>query len=136
MTLHDPNGTLSSVLTRWSKWFVVLALVLATGGHWALLQSVAWVGMAVNYSRTEPVAVAFQKTFGGEYPCELCKLVKKGKAAEQKNELQKLETKFDFCAVTGTCGLFPPRPFRHFDPLAERASTRADAPLPPPPRAA
>jgi hypothetical protein len=92
--------------------------------------------MAVNYSQSEPVAVAFKKTFGGDYPCQLCKLVKEGKASEQKHDLQKLEAKFDFFADAGTCGLFPPRPFRHFYPTTEGATTRADAPIPPPPRSA
>jgi hypothetical protein len=122
------------VFVRWSKWFVVLALVIATGGHWALLQSAAWVGMAVSFSRTDTVAVAFEKTFGGNHPCELCKLVKQGKAAEQKREMQKLETKFDFFAMASTCSLFPPKPFRHFAPSTECAVTRADQPVPPPPR--
>ena len=114
---------------------MVLALVLVTGGHWALLQSAAWIGMAVSYSQSETVAVAFKKTFGGEYPCELCKLVKEGKAAEQKGERQKFETKFDFFAMAGTCGLFPPRPFRHFHPIPARADVRNAAPPLPPPRA-
>jgi hypothetical protein len=124
------------VFIRWSKWFVVLALVIVTGGHWALLQSAAWVGMAVNYSKVDSVSVALEKTFDGKHPCNLCKLVKKGKAAEQKRDFQKLETKFDFLTVAGTCGLFPPRPFRHFTPVTEHADARVETPRPPPPRAA
>jgi hypothetical protein len=33
---------------------VVLALMVSIGLHWALLQSVAWVGMVVRYSRRLP----------------------------------------------------------------------------------
>ena len=121
---------------RWSKWLVVLALVIVTGGHWALLQSAAWVGMAVNFSKSHSVSVALEKTFDGKNPCNLCKLVKKGKAAEQRRDLQKLEAKFEFLAVAGTCGLFPPRPFRHFTPQTERAVARVETPPSPPPRAA
>ena len=115
---------------------MVLALVIVTGGHWALLQSAAWVGMAVNYAQSEPVSVALEKTFDGKHPCNLCKLVKKGKAAERKHAFQKLEAKFEFLTVAGTCGLFPPRPFRHFNPQTERADARVETPRPPPPRAA
>ena len=124
------------VFARWSKWCVVLALVIVTGGHWTLLQSAAWIGMAVNYSKSDPVSVALEKTFDGKHPCQLCTLVKKGKAAEQKHNFQKLDIKFEFLTVAGTCGLFPPRPFRHFTPQPERVDSRADSPLLPPPRVA
>jgi hypothetical protein len=136
LTPRHANLTHTSLFGRWSKWFVVLALVLVTGGHWALLQSAAWVGMAVTYSQTDTVSVAFKKTFGGEFPCELCKLVKQGKAADQEREMQKLETKFDFFANAGTRGLFPPKPIRHFQFSSESAPPRVDAPILPPPRAA
>ena len=92
--------------------------------------------MAVRYSQHEPVRVALQKTFDGKHPCQLCRMVKAGKAAEQKQELQKLELKLEFLPVAGTCGLFPPRPFRHFTPQSEPAVALAHAPPPPPPRAA
>jgi hypothetical protein len=125
-----------AVFTRWSKWPVVFALVLVTGGHWALLQSIAWVGMTVNYAKCDSFEVALQKTFDGQHPCRLCKLVKQGKASEQKRDLQKLEIKFDLISVAGACGLFPPRPLRHFQTLSEHGDARARAPLLPPPRAA
>ena len=124
------------VLLRSGKWLTVLALIVAIGGHWALLQSAAWVGMAVKFSKTDSVSVALQKTFDGKHPCPLCKLVKSGKASEQKRDLQKIETKFDFQLVAGSCGLFPPRPIRHFTPASEHADASRAAPLLPPPRAA
>jgi len=124
------------VFARWSKCLVVLALVVVTGGHWVLLQSAAWVGMTVSYAQSDSFEVALKKTFDGKHPCNLCKFVKHGKASEQKHDLQKVQVKFDFDRIAGTCGLFPPRPFRHFTPQAERADTCADAPLLPPPRAA
>ena len=130
-TLHH-----AFVFARWGKWFVVLALVSVTGGHWAFLQSAAWVGMALSYSKCDSMTVALEKTFDGKHPCQLCKLVKAGKAAEQRHDFQKLETKFDFLFVAGTCGLFPPRPFRHFTPQPQRAELLAQSPLLPPPRTA
>ena len=62
---------------RLSKWLVVVLFVLATGGHWALLQSVAWVTMAARYSQDSVLAEVLEKTFDGHHPCELCKLVQK-----------------------------------------------------------
>ncbi|HEY0549306.1 MAG TPA: hypothetical protein VGF13_06855 [Verrucomicrobiae bacterium] len=119
---------------RGGKWLVVLALVITTGGHWFLLQSAAWVGMAVSYSQSDSFATALKKTFDGDHPCNLCKMVKAGKASEKKRDLERLDVKFEFTFAAGTSGLFPPRPIRHFTPQTERAHARADAPLPPPPR--
>lgn len=115
---------------------MVLALVVVIGGHWALLQSAAWVGMAVNFSKQESLATALQKTFDGRHPCKLCKIVKAGQSSEQKRDLQKLGVKFEFLAVAGSCGLFPPGPIRHFALSPERARASRAAPLLPPPRAA
>ena len=124
------------MLLRGGKWLTVCALVILIGGHWFALQSAAWLGMAVNFSKTESVSVALQKTFDGQHPCKLCKIVKAGKSAEKKRDLQKLEVKIDLQLVAGSCGLFPPRPIRHFTPVSEQADSLVRAPLPPPPRAA
>src|SRR5579862_7775337 len=44
------------------KWLMVLSLCAALGLHWAALQSVAWVGMLVSYSRSGSVASAIANT--------------------------------------------------------------------------
>lgn len=124
------------MLLRGGKWLTVCALVVLIGGHWFALQSAAWLGMAVSFSKTESVSVALQKTFDGKHACKLCKIVKAGKAAEKKQDLQKLEVKIDFQLVAGSCGLFPPRPIRHFTPQSERADSLSLTPPLPPPRAA
>lgn len=111
-------------------------LVLATGGHWFFLQSIAWVQMTVNFARQDTLTVALQKTFDGQNPCDLCKMVKRGKAAEEKREKQMPQLKFDFQLVTGSCELISPRPIRPCTPFFARAPQRGDAPAIPPPRAA
>ena len=50
---------------RLFKWLVAGLLILTIGGHWAVLQSVAWVGMAVSYSQNASFKEALQKTFDG-----------------------------------------------------------------------
>ncbi len=122
---------------RLGKLLVVLFLIVSVGGHWALLQSFAWVTMFIDYSRTAPIAEAVSKTFNGENPCGLCKMVKKGKASEEKQEAIKVKTKVDFWIAANEAQLLP-------SALAERASTvhrdslssRADSPPIPPPRRA
>jgi len=122
--------------SRIGQWLVVVALVVATGGHWALLQSLAWVGMAVSFSQSEPLPVALKKTFDGAHPCNLCKFVAEGKKAEKHQPLLKLETKLDFFCVRGALAVFPPElaVFSSDDSLF--APLRAEAPPGPPPRLA
>ena len=85
---------------KFTKIAVVCALVGAIGGHWAVLQSVAWIGMAVSYSQNATLKEALVKTFDGKHPCKLCKAVQDGKSAEKKPDAQKVETKLDFFLVS------------------------------------
>jgi hypothetical protein len=124
------------VLLRCGKWLTVCALVVLIGGHWFVLQSAAWVSMAVNFSKTDSVSVALQKTFDGKHACKLCKIVKAGQASEKKQDLQKLEAKVDFQLAAGSSGLFPPRPIRHFTPFLAGPELCAPAPALPPPKVA
>lgn len=119
-----------------SKWLLVVLLVLATGGHWALLQAVAWVSMAARYSQDSRLEVALVKTFDGQHPCALCKAVQQGKSAEQKQDLLRADIKLDLFLVQAPSLLYPP-PLYVF-PTCEPAwhLTRAESPPTPPPRAA
>ena len=54
------------------------------GGHWALLQTAAWVGMVIDYSKTEGVEAGITKAFDGKHPCELCLSIAKSKEKEGK----------------------------------------------------
>jgi len=63
----------------------VLALVLSLGLHWAVLQTVAWTGMIVSYSRAASFREAVDKTFDGEHPCCLCKLIRQGREAQKRD---------------------------------------------------
>ena len=56
-----------------------LLLVIA-GGHWGVLQLVAWTTMVIDFSREAPVATAVSMTFDGHNPCLLCKTVERGLA--------------------------------------------------------
>lgn len=123
------------MFVRWSKWLVVLTLIYVVGAHWFLLQSAAWVGMVVKFSQADSLEVALQKTFDGQHPCRICKIVKSGKAAGQTHELLKLETQFEFLAAAPAGVLFPPMPVRHFSPEPIRTSSLGYPPLLPPPRA-
>ena len=54
------------------------------GGHWAILQTAAWVGMVIDYSKSEGVETGITKTFDGQHPCQLCLSISKNKEKEGK----------------------------------------------------
>lgn len=68
------------------RFATVLLLVLSLGLHWAVLQTVAWTGMIVSYSRDASFTEAVTKTFDGEHPCTMCKVIKRGRAEEKQRE--------------------------------------------------
>jgi len=53
------------------------------GGHWAVLQGVAWTQMLWDYSREASFQQALQMTFSGEAPCDLCESISEKRAEEQ-----------------------------------------------------
>src|SRR5688572_1398280 len=121
---------------RLGRWFVVLAVVFATGSHWFFLQSIAWVGMAVDFSRTEPITVALEKTFSGQNPCGLCLAVDEGRKAEKRADLQKPQIKLDFFCERASQLTDLPAPFMLPVPPHHYWSDLTDLPALPPPRLA
>jgi hypothetical protein len=69
-----------------ARYVTALVLILSLGLHWAFLQSAAWVGMIVSYSREVSLIEAVSKTFDGEHPCCLCKMIQKSRAEEKQQE--------------------------------------------------
>ena len=124
------------LLQRLAKLLVVMTLTLSLGLHWALLQSVAWVGMVVNYSQTAPLHDALAKTFDGRHPCSLCKLVREGKAKEQQRDALKTVAKLDMALPAQEFFLESPAHFPRVTTAADSGSVWSDAPPTPPPRPA
>lgn len=60
-------------------------IVILTGGHLAVLQTIAWAGMLTTRTMATSWSEATASTFSGDAPCELCKAVAQMKAAEQPN---------------------------------------------------
>jgi hypothetical protein len=125
------------VRNRLGKLLVTLFLIVSIGGHWALLQSFAWVTMVIDYSKEAPISVAVAKTFDGAHPCGLCKMVSKGKASEKKQDAIKVKTKVDFW-IASTETTLPPTASCDMQFAAPAIAVFADAetpPVPPPRRA-
>jgi len=63
---------------------MAVALFMVAGGHWAMLQSVAWAGMVKDFSRTGSIVEAVTKTLDGKHPCSMCKKIASAQAHEEK----------------------------------------------------
>ena len=100
------------------------------------MQSMAWAGMAIRFSQEAPLAEALRKTFDGEHPCKVCKLVKEGRQAEQQQTLLKVETKLELCLAAAMS--LPQAPAQVRVPPAGSIlfQLRSEPPLTPPPRLA
>lgn len=121
------------MIARGGKALVVLALVLATGLHWAALQTVAWTTMLAGHLRGDSLAQAVSKTFDGRHPCCLCKAIAAAKKSEKKSETVSPALKMEFPPVGGSLVLIPPAKLAlvsRSDTIAE--SRAAKPPLPPP----
>lgn len=121
---------------RLARFLVLIAAVQILGGHWAVLQTVAWTKMLVEYAQQESLSVAVAKTFDGEHPCQLCHTVKEGRQEEQKKQTPTAIAKLD--AVLAPAVQIPPRPEapRLFFSVAPQPRKVSLSPLTPPPRAA
>ena len=89
--------------------FVSLALFFIMGGPWAVLQSIAWAKMVVEYSRDTSVGEALSKTFDGEHPCGMCKKISKVRSEERKSPALVFQIKKDGPFISlKSVGLTPP----------------------------
>jgi len=115
---------------------VAAMLVLAVGGHWVLLQSVAWVRMTVSFSQAAPLDKALRMTFDGEHPCALCKAVKQGKQSERESDRHMFDKKIDLFCPGSDIDFLQPMGYPPVLAAAEHVSIRAEAPPRPPPKVA
>ena len=113
---------------------VILALVVSTGTHWGVLQTVAWTAMLVDNLRTYSIAEAATRTFDGQHPCCLCKAIAAGKRTEQKAQYPLPVSKFEFPPMPDQLVLMAPAQFAWLpgagDSFAETVSF--PPPMPPP----
>lgn len=124
------------VLRKASRLLVILALLASVGGHWAVLQSVAWTRMIIERTQTDSFATAVQTTLGGERPCDLCKRITEGKQNERQPAKSPLNVKVDLLCERRLIAIAPPSEPMIFPSGALEGTPRAERPPVPPPRAA
>jgi hypothetical protein len=62
----------------------LLAIFISAGGHWAVLQSIAYTRMLVEFAQQESLCTAVKKTFDDRYACPLCPKIRDGCNKERK----------------------------------------------------
>jgi hypothetical protein len=65
---------------------VVTALHLV-GGHWGVLQMVAWTKMLAEYTEERGLIEGVKDTFDGNHACPMCKRIAVDKEREQQESL-------------------------------------------------
>lgn len=111
--------------------FICLAMFSIAGGHWAVLQTIAWAQMVRDYSQTTSLAEAVEKTFSGEAPCSMCKSIAQAKHQEEKAPaIAKLDKKADVFSLAASPFAYRPnsRDFSYPAPVLAAFAARADAP--------
>lgn len=122
------------VFVRLGHVLLILALLGATGGHWAVLQTIAWADMLATNLQTESVSTAITKTFDGKNPCKMCKEISTGKQAEKKSELPLQIKKMEFVVERPTFVFGAPQAFRLAPVLLSELDGLSQQPSVPPPR--
>jgi hypothetical protein len=118
----------------------LFALFVMMGGQWLTLQSVAWTRMLVEFSKTDSLRQAIEKTFDGEHPCKLCLSVREGRQQQQREQreapLNKSEKSRElFCDVRRVIVPAAPASAREAVAFVPRLSSDfVDSPPTPPPR--
>ena len=115
---------------------VVLLLIVSVGGHWAIVQGVAWVTMFARFSQSMSLTQAAEYTFDGKHPCALCCAVKEGKKAERKDSQVKPPEKMTFALSPEALHLPAPPPASANFAADLALRSFLDEPPHPPPRAA
>ena len=109
-------------------------LVLTIGGHWMLLQSVAWVRMAVVFSEKAPLAQSLRMTFDGKHPCKLCKAVQEGRHSAKEERPGKSGTKLDLVCFRSLLVMVPRAGGGSVVAQSNALEQRSEPPPTPPPR--
>lgn len=125
------------MLCRVVRLLLLIALMVSIGGQWAVLQTAAWVRMAVTYSiRTGSVAEGLSEAFDGDHPCRMCCAIKKARDSEKKETKQSAaKQKIELFAQTGTMIVIAaPGARQVFATTEEVVIEHSNTPPTPPPR--
>ena len=124
----------AGVFSRVGHLLLIVALLGATGAHWAALQSVAWATMLADNARVASLTEALGKTFDGKHPCPICKKIAQGRQSEKKSDFQTELKKLDFFNQQPAFCFNPPGHFTLAGQSTALAPWLSRTPPVPPPR--
>lgn len=104
----------SRVFHRLGLIFTILAVFAMGGGHWAVLQGIAWTGMMMKYAQEVPIVTAVKKTFSGDSPCTLCKTIAEKRSEQNHSPAKVSQQKLGDIFLVGFEELLPKRPWGNF----------------------
>lgn len=124
----------------------LLAALHLVGGHWGVLQMVAWSKMLAQYGEERGLAAAVQETFDGKHACSMCKKIAAGREEErekkspvsaqpQENSAKWIGMSFETIVPTPRWRELTPS-VRRTNPLMHVSQWDAQPPVPPPELAA
>ena len=125
------------LMVKLTSLLAAVAFCSASGAHWVMLQSVAWVGMVVTFAQDRSLTEALSDTLGGQHPCDMCKAIESGKKQEkesQPNATRGAAGKVLLYFLPQNEGISPDGQRCDMGEVAESGKARRDAPLLPPPR--
>lgn len=74
-------------LRTFSCWLCLILMLISSNLHLAMLQGVAWAGMAVEYSQDSgDVVDGIRRTLSGDEPCSLCSAVQEATEEEASSD--------------------------------------------------
>ena len=124
------------MLKRAGNIFLIIAMLAVAGGHWAVLQTVAWTTMLAGSLGTDSFATAIHDTFDGKHPCCLCKQIAAGKNSEKKAEFTPQFKQPEFLPAAPRFVFAAPSHFLVMAVADESLKSVCHTPPTPPPRAA
>jgi hypothetical protein len=122
------------VFKRAGHGLLIVALLCATGGHLAMLQSVAWATMLAHNASTENLSTAISNTFDGRHPCPICRQLALNRQSERKSDLQVELQRLEFPLESAALVLTPPTHFFLLGEPITSAPLLTESPPTPPPR--
>jgi hypothetical protein len=121
-------------MRRLTHAIVLAAFVFSLGGHWYILQGIAWVNMIREYSQVVPFTEAVSMTFSGRYPCAICKAIAEHKTSDQHKAFTLDTNEKKFPLPTATTILRPSASKIFYPEFVDALQLRSEAPPTPPPR--
>jgi len=121
------------VFVRLGHVLLIVALLVATGGHWALFQTVAWTNMLADNLQTASISEALTRTFDGKHPCNMCHEIAAAKKSEKKSDWPSLGKKLEFTSERPAFVFSAPGEFDWLTTFSGTFASWSEAPPTPPP---